>query len=127
MNLHGLAGLDAGARFVLKNGLTLRAHARALTSQLLEGLRKIEGVTVYAGEASARERVGVVSFNAGDLPSGPVADFQVRGGLHCAPGTHGYLGTLARGAVRASPGWQTQPDEIDAFLKTVDGIVRNGL
>ncbi len=132
VNLHGIAGLNAGARYVMQNELTLRAHERALTDQLMKGLSAIEGVTVY-GSPDARNRVGVVSFNVGDYASGAVADaldqegYQVRGGLHCAPGVHEWLGTLERGAVRASIGRTNTAKEIDGFLGTVANIARKGL
>lgn len=132
VNLHGIAGLHAGARYVLDNSLTLRAHERALTDQLMRGLRAIEEVTIY-GSPDPRNRVGVVSFNVSDLSSGAVADaldalgFAVRGGLHCAPGTHGWLNTLTRGAVRVSVGHANTAKEIDQFLESITNIARRGL
>ena len=59
------------------------------------------------------------------LESGAAADllsasgFALRGGLHCAPSTHTLLGTLDRGALRASPGPFSTEDEIDQFLRKV--------
>lgn len=132
VNLHGIAGLAAGTEYVLNNELTLRAHERALTEQLMRGLRHIDGVTVYGG-TDPRNRVGVVSFNLGDYTSGALADalgregYQVRGGLHCAPGMHSFLGTLSRGAVRASVGHATTSKEIDGFLGAVQSLAKNGL
>ncbi len=126
-NLPGVAGLLAGASHVLKNGEQMIAHENALTDQLMSGLKGIDGVTIYH---PAARRVGVISFNVNDFTSGAVADrldqlgFCVRGGLHCAPGAHRVLGTLQRGAVRASIGHQNTPEEIDAFLGAVSQIAR---
>ena len=70
-------------------------------------------------------RAGIVCFNVGDLPSSQVADalarrdIAVRGGLHCAPGAHRFLGTLDRGAVRASLGHANTFEEIERFLRAV--------
>ena len=50
----------------------------------------------------------------------------VRGGLHCAPGAHSHLGTLRRGAVRASIGHANTSDEVDQFLRAIYEISRNG-
>ena len=131
LNLHGIAGLLAGAEYVLEQELRLRAHERAMTAQLLEGLLTVPGITVY-GDPDPRNRVGVVSFNVNDEPSGAVADaldrlgFAVRGGLHCAPGIHQWLGTLTRGAVRASPGHATTANEIDRFIEAVRKIAQAG-
>ena len=132
VNLHGIVGLNAGARFVLNNELTLRAHERALTDQLMRGLAAVEEVTVY-GNLDPRNRTGVVSFNVADYASGSVADaldregFEVRGGLHCAPGMHTWLGTLERGAVRASIGRTNTAQEVDLFIQSVSSIVKHGL
>lgn len=131
MNLHGIAGLLVGAQYVLENELRLRAQERTRTAQLMEGLLGVPGITLY-GDPDPRNRVGVVSFNVGDEPSGAVADaldrlgFAVRGGLHCAPGIHSWLGTLERGAVRASPGHATTAQEIDLFVEAVRRIAREG-
>ena len=69
--------------------------------------------------------MGVVSFNLGDYESSFVADYldrqgiAVRGGLHCAPGVHRLLGTLSRGAVRASVGRLTASEDIQALLRAL--------
>lgn len=131
VNLPGLAGLNAGARYVAAHQDEICGKEKQLSEQLLRGLKGIPNVSIYANGSAPR--VGVVSFNILDLTSGTVADaldtrgFQVRGGLHCAPGTHRMLGTLKRGAVRASVGHGNTPQEIDAFLKAVHEIARNGL
>ncbi len=71
---------------------------------------------------------GIVCFNVGDLSSSEAADalaragIAVRGGLHCAPGAHRFLGTLLRGAVRASVSAANTFEEVEAFLRTVREI-----
>lgn len=130
-NLPGIAGLNEGARYVRAHFDEIVHHEAGLTQQLLEGLRQVEDVQIYCDQGA--QRVGVVSFNVGDYTSGAVADaldaqgFQVRGGLHCAPGTHRMLGTLKRGAVRASVGHVNTPEEIESFLAAISVIVKNGL
>ncbi|MDO4549554.1 MAG: aminotransferase class V-fold PLP-dependent enzyme [Clostridia bacterium] len=132
VNLHGLAGLDAGANFAMENELTIRSHERALVEQMQRGLSQIDAVTVYCA-GDVRNRVGVVSFNIGDYSSSAVADclnragIAVRGGLHCAPGTHITLGTLERGAVRASVGYATSAGDVEKLIKEVHNIAGNGL
>jgi len=103
------------------------SHERELTAALMEGLRSITGTTLYSpSEESAR--AGIVSFNLGDLTSSQTADalaqagIAVRGGLHCAPGAHRFLGTLRRGVVRASIGHANTFDEVEDFLRTVRKI-----
>jgi len=100
------------------------SHERELTQAIYEGLSAIEGVEIYS-PAEEAARAGIVSFNIGDLSSSQTADalaresLAVRGGLHCAPGAHRFLGTLRRGAVRASVGYANTFDEAEHFLRTV--------
>ena len=49
-------------------------------------------------------------------------DVYKRQGLHCAPGAHRFLGTLLRGAVRASVSAANTFEEVEAFLRTVREI-----
>ena len=124
MNLPGLSGLWAGVRLVQAHQAEYLQNERERTAELLEGLRSLPGAIVY-GPQSEADRVGVVSFNLGDYESSFVADFldrqgiAVRGGLHCAPGVHRLLGTLSRGAVRASVGRLTASEEIQALLRAL--------
>ena len=127
VNLPGIAGLGAGIEYVSGRLSQIMSHERELTSALFEGLRAISGATLYSpSEESAR--AGIVSFNLGDLTSSQTADalaqadIAVRGGLHCAPGAHRFLGTLRRGVVRASVGHANTFDEVEDFLRTVRKI-----
>lgn len=127
LNYHGIAGLRAGCGYVSERLQRIYMHERELTTALYEALSALEGVTVYS-PASEAARAGIVSFNVGDFSSSQAADaldragFAVRGGLHCAPGTHAVLGTLKRGAVRASIGHANTFEEIEAFAKAVRGL-----
>lgn len=127
MNLPGLSGLWAGVRLVAAHQREYLRTERERTQELLEGLRALPGATVY-GPADEHDRVGVVSFNLGDYESSFVADrldrqgIAVRGGLHCAPGVHRLLGTLSRGAVRASVGRETTSGDIQSLLRALHGL-----
>ena len=124
VNLPGIAGLGAGCEYVSGKLSQIMSHERELTSALYEGLEKMKDVELYTPREEAA-RAGIVSFNLGDLSSSQTADalsraeIAVRGGLHCAPGTHRFLGTLRRGAVRASVGYANTFEEVDRFLRTV--------
>lgn len=124
VNLPGIAGLRAGVGVVQAGAAAHLERERALTEALVRGLRAMNGVTLY-GPSEASARVAVVSFNIDGESSSSVADYldrqgvAVRGGLHCAPGMHQALGTLRRGAVRVSPGWQNTPDDIERLLRAV--------
>lgn len=127
VNLPGIAGLEAGIAYIAPRLDQIMIHERELTSALCEGLSDIPGIEIYSPrEESARS--GIVSFNLKDMNSSQVADalaakgIAVRGGLHCAPGAHQFLGTLSRGAVRASVGYANTFEEVDAFIEAVKQI-----
>ena len=127
VNLPGIAGLAAGCEYVEKRLSQIMSHERELSQALFDGLRALPGITLYSPPGEA-DRAGIVSFNVEDLASDQVADalarrdIAVRGGLHCAPEAHRFLGTLRRGAVRASVGHANTFEEVDAFLRAVRQI-----
>ena len=131
LNLPGIAGLWRGIDYVRDNLSRIMMSEREITSQLYMELRRIHGVEIYSPDDEAA-RAGIVSFNLGDLSSSEATDalarrnIAVRGGLHCAPGAHRFLGTLRRGAVRASVGYATTSADIDALLSAVAEILKNG-
>ncbi len=128
VNLPGIAGLLAGTHLVAESQPDILRHERRLAAALWDGLSRIPTVSLYSPQ-EASSRVGTISFNIGDsLTSSEAADrlsalnIAVRGGLHCAPGIHQWLGTLKRGAVRASIGRHNTLEEIDTFLDAVRSI-----
>ena len=124
-NLPGIAGLAQGLKFMLRHRGAITEYEQALRARLREGLQNISGVTVYEGPAAAAH-TGVISFNLRGMDSGQAADalnqrkIAVRGGLHCAPAIHAWLGT--NGAVRASLGPFNTEREVDDFLTAVLAI-----
>lgn len=128
VNLHGIAGMGAGAAYVRQSLAAISSHEHRLAQMLAEGLADI-GATLYLPREIHR-RSGVVSFNLPNLASEAVADrlngqgVQVRGGLHCAPLTHQLMNTLQTGAVRASVGHATTTEEIEKFLRIVSHIAK---
>ena len=126
-NLPGIAGLCQGIKFVLRHRPAVAEYERALADRMRRGLREIPGVIPCWGEEGTA-LAAVVSFNVRDLDSGQVADalagrgIAVRGGLHCAPSIHAWLGTTQTGAVRASPGPFNTEGDVDALLAAVREI-----
>ena len=127
-NLPGIAGLCQGLKFVLRHRPEIREYEHALAARLRQGLRGIPGVTIL-GDGDV-PRVAVVSFRVQGMDSGQAADalnrrhFCLRGGLHCAPAIHAYLGS--DGAVRASIGPYNTEREIDALVDAVAQIEKSG-
>lgn len=127
-NLPGLAGLGAALAFVRTRGTAaLHAMACARLDQMLEGLRRMPRVRVYA--AAAEPRAPVAAFNVAGLSPGDVGymlersfGIVVREGLHCAPLIHAALGTAPLGCVRISPSCFTTEADAAALVAAVSAI-----
>ena len=130
-NTVGLAGLGAGVRFVMQEGLsTIRQKEERLTKLLMDGLAAIPGLDIH-GNSHPGDRVAIVSFNISGLTPSEVAlqleeDFRImcRPGLHCSPVAHKTLGTFPRGSVRLSPGHFNSGHDIERTVEAVSQIAR---
>jgi cysteine desulfurase/selenocysteine lyase len=130
-NAVGLAGLEAGVRWVLERDVNeIRAHEVALTQALIQGLGSISGVTVY-GTLDAELQTATVSFNLDGMASSEVGmrldeEFGImcRVGLHCAPAAHKTLGTFPDGTVRFGLGAFSTMAEVEASLAAVEELAR---
>jgi cysteine desulfurase family protein len=129
-NTIGIAGLGAGVRFVLAEGVeTIRGKERLLTEQFLQGLSSLQGITVY-GPPNVASRTAVVSFSiAGTSPSEAALAFDerfrimCRPGLHCAPAAHRTIGTFSRGTVRFGFGYFNTEEEISLALEAIRSLM----
>lgn len=128
VNLPGIAGLLAGIEFVAKQREALHQYESALNDRLRRHLADIPGLTLL-GDSTA-PRVGITSIVPTGGDSAALADaldatgVAVRGGLHCAPAMHSYLGTMRSGAVRFSPGPFNTEREIDDTAALLARIMR---
>ena len=131
LNGHGIAGLGAGADFLLKKGVdAVHAYEIALAKRFYEGVSQIPSVTVY-GDFRSWDRTAVVALNIGDYDSGAVSDaleedygIATRPGAHCAPRMHHALGTAEQGAVRFSFSLFNTEDEVDAAIQAVKELAQ---
>ncbi len=119
LNLPGIAGLAAGIEFVAKQREAIHRHETGLNERLRRQLAQIPGLTLLGNDHAPRVGITAVVPAGGD--SAALSDaldatgVAVRGGLHCAPAMHSYLGTMKSGAVRFSPGpFNTERDIDDA-------------
>ena len=123
LNLPGIAGLHAGVRFALAHREEAHERIRSLCGELRTALKEIPGVEVYTPPDAL-----LTAFNIRGVGSQEAASrldgmgIAVRGGLHCAPGVHRFLGTLEGGAVRASPGYAGTRQEVRALAAAVRRI-----
>lgn len=127
MNTVGIAGLYAGLKWLLNEGIdNIHRHEMILAQKFLEGLNEIDNVVTYCQD-SLDSHIGVVSFNINGFEAvntGTLLDGEYniacRTGLHCAPLVHEQLGTdKIHGTVRISFG----PFNTEAHVqKAVDAV-----
>jgi cysteine desulfurase / selenocysteine lyase len=130
LNLLGVAGLNAGVNWVLKQGMeNLHEHEISLWEQLRKGLQQIPGVITYCAEGPVNQNA-VLSFNVNGFESGDVGtmldvDYNIacRTGLQCAPMVHQHLGTdQIHGTVRLSIGPFNTEEQINKAILAVSEI-----
>ncbi|WP_152397411.1 aminotransferase class V-fold PLP-dependent enzyme [Paenibacillus guangzhouensis] len=131
-NTVGIAGLNEGVKFIL-NETVEKIHTKewSLTRLLMEGLEAIEGIQLL-GPPKDQPRTGIVSFIAQGIEASQLAfrldreyGIAVRSGMHCTPLAHASAGTLETGAVRASVGYATTEEDIDAVIAAVKQIIED--
>jgi cysteine desulfurase family protein len=128
-NVLGVAGLTAGVKYVMEQGLTkIHTHEVELTERLWRRLDEIGGCQVF-GHRDMTRRVGTISFRSEVLPAAELGgildqafDVAVRPGLHCAPYIHRSLGTFPDGTVRVSPGPFSTDQDIDYLGQALSEI-----
>jgi selenocysteine lyase/cysteine desulfurase len=128
-NTVGIAGLGEGIKYILEQGPeNIYRHEWELTQRLMMGLSEIPGLTMLGPEIG-KDRTGIVSFVLADRDASEVAflldkdyGIAVRAGYHCTPLGHMTAGTMEGGAVRASIGYNTVVDEVDALVLAIKRI-----
>ena len=119
----------------------IQEHEQKLIRKTIDGLLKIDNVTVYGDTEDISDRVGVVTFNFSDVSSHILAEHlandcgvATRRGLFCA---HPYCWRLlwipdedveqfenctcpqTPGMIRVSFGIYNTEEEVDAFLESL--------
>lgn len=118
LNTPGILSMGAGIDFINSVGLDkMREHEIKLTKLFIEKISDLKNVIIY-GEKNI-ERGPVVSINIEGVPSSDLSavldeeyNICTRGGFHCAPFAHKYLGTYDYGCVRFSFGYFNTEEEI---------------
>ncbi len=124
LNTVGIAGLNAGVKWVLSEGMD-NIHEREirLWDKLRLGCQGIDGVITYCADDTENQNP-VLSLNLDSLEAGDVGTMldvdhgiATRTGLQCAPLVHAQLGTdRIHGTVRFSVGPFNTEKEIDAAI-----------
>lgn len=132
LNSVGVAGLQAGLKWLLKQGVDkIHEHEMRLTAMLRDGLQEIDGVTLYCQE-DLTNHIGILLFNIDGLEAmntGTILDVDYniacRTGLHCAPLVHEQLGTAEiHGAVRFGIGPFNTEEHIKTAVEAIQEIAR---
>lgn len=130
LNLVGVAGLNAGVKWLLANGMeSLHNKEMMLWEKLRKGIQNIENVITYCAN-NIENHNPVISFNIKNFEAGDVGtildvDYNIasRTGLQCAPKVHIGLGTdKIHGTVRLSIGPFNTEEHIDKAIEAVKEI-----
>jgi selenocysteine lyase/cysteine desulfurase len=100
----------------------IEQRSRALTTQLMDGLAKIPGLTNWTSPVASR-RAAVVSFVPGTLDATKLAN---------ALYTNDRIGVTTRGGkdrpgIRVSPHFYNTPQEVDRFLAALSKYMKSGV
>ncbi len=123
LNVPGIAGLEAGMRYVNRTGLERIFRREQREAQFCGTALKELGFTVFAG----KHQSGTLSFmgrmDCQDLAAALAGQgICVRAGLHCAPLAHESAGTLETGTVRLSFGHDASRAQSMALLRAVTAL-----
>jgi len=130
LNVMGVAGLHAGLKWIEEKGLeNIHEHEMKLTAMLRDGLKDVEGVSVYCQD-DLTDHISIFLFNADGFEALDTAtildvDYNIaaRSGLHCAPLVHEQLGTdKIKGAVRFGIGPFNTEEQIRIAINAVKEI-----
>lgn len=126
-NILGIAGLNAGLKWILAKGMAvIHDHEMKLLQMLRDVLSDIPGVTLYCQD-DLTNHIAVIAFTVDGMDAAEVGmmidvdhNIACRTGLHCAPLVHEQLGTTKiHGAVRFGIGPFNTEDHIVAAINAV--------
>ncbi|MCW3978807.1 MAG: cysteine desulfurase [Candidatus Bathyarchaeota archaeon] len=124
-------GLGEACRYLERVGMDeVERWDEVLAKKLVDGLREIDGVEMF-GPVDPKDRVGLVSFNVGEMNPHDVAltldaeyNIAVRSGHHCALPLMKEVFGLPDGNARVSTYLYNSLEEIDVLLGAVEDIAR---
>ncbi len=125
LNLPAIASLEEGVRYIEGSIDYVEIRLLEMTEYLIKKLSQINKVKLY----STPNPAGIVAFSINNYPSIEVAerlsseyDIAVRGGFHCAPLMHKFLGTEDDGLIRASICPHNTKRDLIAFISAIKSI-----
>jgi cysteine desulfurase family protein len=130
LNVHGIAGLAAGLKFIFETGIdNIAAKEKKLVERLIDGLRTIKKIRIIIPDDEFN-RGSVVSFQHNEMSPDKIATIldagfgiAVRSGLHCAVDPHKAIGTIQTGGtIRISPNFFNSESDIDYCVESIRKI-----
>ncbi len=129
VNTVGIISLGAGIEHIKKIGLEqIYKYEMSLCAYLYQRFRDCPNIITYCDDFSEGKYVPIVLFNIRGVNSVEVVErlnqkgYAVRGGLHCSPYAHEFLGTGESGAVRVSPQSANNKHQIIALANEVASL-----
>ena len=123
-NISGAIGLGAAVNYLRAIGMKhVHDHEKEITRYVLDRLKQVEELKIY-GPTDADRRVGVVSFNLGDIHSHDLASIldeegiAIRSGHHCAQPLMEFLQIPATS--RASFYIYNTKEEVDVLIRALE-------
>lgn len=130
LNLLGVAGLNAGVRWITEQGIdTIHEREMDLWDKLRLSIQGLENVTTYCALNRDNKNpvlsLNIKGFESGDVGTMLDVDYNIacRTGLQCAPKVHEMLGTdKIHGTARLSIGPFNTIDHIDKAILAITEI-----
>ena len=123
-DISGAIGLGAAVDYLRGIGMrNVHDYEKEITSYALERMKQVDGVVIY-GPMDVTHRVGVVSFNLGDIHPHDLASIldeegiAIRSGHQCAQPLMEFLGLPATS--RASFYIYNTKEEVDVFVNALE-------
>ncbi|HXY83612.1 MAG TPA: cysteine desulfurase [Candidatus Saccharimonadales bacterium] len=122
-DIAGVIGLGAAIDYLNRLGIeNIHVHEQQITGYALSKISTVEGVKVY-GPKSPKDRVGVISFNLGDIHAHDLASIldeegiAIRSGHHCAQPLMEFIGVPAMSRI-SFYAYNTE-EEVDVFTEAL--------
>lgn len=127
VNSPAILALKGALTWWNSNHVEFNEHMKLVMDTIRNGLTNLKRVKVL----SVPNDSGIISFEVLGSDSQEIADalardykIATRGGLHCAPLCHNFLGTSRTGLVRISVSGENTQEEAYAFLNAMEQIVK---
>ncbi|MEE1279946.1 MAG: aminotransferase class V-fold PLP-dependent enzyme [Oscillospiraceae bacterium] len=129
VNVVGAAGLSAGISFIKRVGIDeIYNHEMRLSKHFYNKLSNNSHILLYNSSPNKNFAVSTVSFNVKGKTSTAISEeldrynIAVRGGLHCSPMAHLFMGTRDIGTVRASFSYFNTIKEVDYACRVIEKL-----